>query len=127
MVAAPARLQNVLVVEDDPAILNMIARALEQLYHVTTATDGAAAVAEASQHVPDLILLDVNVPGMDGFTICQTLKSDERFKKTPVIFVTARDRPSDTIRGIQVGARHYITKPFKLEELVTKIQKALMG
>jgi two-component system cell cycle response regulator len=125
MVAAAARSHRVLVVEDDPAISTLISRALAAQYEVTTAVDGPSAVARATAEVPDLILLDVNLPGMDGFTVCQNLKADERFRRTPVIFVTARDRPSDTIKGIQAGARHYIFKPFKLEDLLAKVQRAL--
>jgi DNA-binding response OmpR family regulator len=127
MAATALKVPRVLVVEDDPAISGLITRALEQRYEVATAMDGPSAVAQAEQQQPDLILLDVNLPGMDGFAVCQSLKQDERFKRTPVIFVTARDRPADTIRGIQAGARHYIFKPFKLEDLMSKVQRALLG
>jgi two-component system cell cycle response regulator len=127
MVAIPAKSQHVLVVEDDPAISTLISRALGEFYQVSTAVDGPTAVAQATANIPDLILLDVNLPGMDGFAVCQNLKQDERFRRTPVIFVTARDRPSDTIKGIQAGARHYIFKPFKLEDLMAKVQRALTG
>jgi two-component system response regulator RpaA len=127
MAATALRVPRVLVVEDDPAISGLISRALEQQYAVTTAMDGPSAVAQATEQQPDLILLDVNLPGMDGFAVCQSLKQDERFKRTPVIFVTARDRPADTIKGIQAGARHYIFKPFKLEDLISKVRRALLG
>jgi DNA-binding response OmpR family regulator len=121
----PSSRLKILVVEDDPAILNLIARALQGTYDVTTVSDGRDAVVEAGKIVPDLILLDVNLPGLDGFSVAQNLKQDARFKRTPIMFVTARDRPADTIRGIQVGAKHYITKPFKLEDLMSKVEKAL--
>ncbi|HTM43441.1 MAG TPA: response regulator [Polyangiaceae bacterium] len=127
MVTDTAKVQRVLVVEDDPAISMLITRALEQQYDVTAVADGNAAVQQATEDKPDLILLDVNLPGMDGFEVCQSLKSDARFRRTPVIFVTARDRPADTIKGIQAGARHYIFKPFRLEDLMSKVRRALMG
>jgi DNA-binding response OmpR family regulator len=74
---------------------------------------------------PHLVLLDVEMPGIDGFRVAELLKKDPDLTKIPVIFLTARGAAADVVRGIQVGARHYLTKPFKLEEVRAKVQKAL--
>jgi two-component system OmpR family response regulator len=117
--------KKILVVEDDPAIRALVLRALATRYEVSSASDGDMALVEAATFRPDLLLLDVNLPGIDGFGIAMRIRHMDGFKRTPIIFLTARDRPSDTIRGIQVGARHYLTKPFKLDDLLAKVQKAL--
>lgn len=119
--------RKILVVEDDRDIQNLLTKALEGRYEVGAVGDGNAALTTAEQWRPDLVLLDVTLPGLDGFSVAESLKKTDTLKKIPIIFLTARDRPSDTIRGIQVGARHYVTKPFKLEALLSKIEKALGG
>jgi len=72
---------------------------------------------------PDVILLDVNLPNMDGFAIAQEMKDSRVLSKIPIIFLTARDRSLDVVKGIQVGAKHYITKPFKIDDVLRKVQK----
>lgn len=74
---------------------------------------------------PHLVLLDVNLPGLDGFGVARRIKEDGNLKSVPIIFLTAQDSPTDMIKGIQVGARNYLTKPFKIEDLMKKVQKAL--
>lgn len=115
---------KILVVEDDPAISTLLERALTaDGYSVHVASDGAKAVEQCAQVAPDVVLLDVNLPKMDGFQVAKELKARAEMKHVPIVFLTAQDRPRDVIAGIQAGARHYVTKPFKLDELLAKIKK----
>jgi DNA-binding response OmpR family regulator len=114
------------VVDDDPTVLEMLERYLARQYEVTIARDGASAVAAATREPrPELILLDIMMPGLDGLGVAHRLRMVPELKHVPIIFVTAKDGPMDVVKGIQAGARSYITKPFKLEELRTKVEKAL--
>jgi DNA-binding response OmpR family regulator len=117
----------VLVAEDDPAIRLLLARALNSAdYDVLLAEDGPSALALLGKDPPpDLALLDVMMPGFDGFGVVQRMKLLPNAKRVPVIFLTARDAPPDIIHGIQVGARHYITKPFAIKDVLSKVQKVL--
>jgi CheY-like chemotaxis protein len=120
------RRKLVLVVDDDPHIRTIVARALSPSYDVREAADGIlAANALSVPPVPDLIILDVMMPNADGLTFAATLKANPRYKSLPIIFLTARSTPADLVKGIQVGARAYLTKPFKLEELRQKVAKVL--
>jgi putative two-component system response regulator len=122
---SPAK-KTVLVVDDDPDIRAIVRRALSPMYTVREAADGLlAAAAVAVPPTPDLVILDVTMPNADGLTFAATLKADPKFKTVPVIFLTARTTPQDIIHGIQVGARAYMTKPFKLEELRQRVVKVL--
>ena len=124
--APPQRKPHVLVVDDDPEIRTLLERLLSQKYRVTAASDGASALAAASRPTfPDLVILDVMMPGMDGFEVATRIRALPNTRKVPVLFVTARDTPMDVIRGIQSGARSYITKPFKMEDLLQKVSAAL--
>jgi DNA-binding response OmpR family regulator len=115
--------KRVMIVEDDPAIAELLARTLDRFYEVHAVNDGAQAVPTAMQLRPDVILLDVNLPNLDGFAIAQQMKDSPVLAKVPIIFLTARDRSLDVVKGIQVGAKHYITKPFKIEDVLRKVQK----
>lgn len=118
--------KRILVAEDDPAIRDLIHRTLSPLYDVVCAEDGPGAIALASASpAPQLVLLDVMMPGIDGFAVAQRLRMLPGHAKTPVIFLTARDAPMDMVRGIQSGARHYITKPFAVKDLLDKVRKTL--
>lgn len=113
----------VMIVEDDPAIAELLSRTLDRFYDVHVVTDGANAVPRASELRPDVILLDVNLPNKDGFQIAQQMKESPALSKIPIIFLTARDRSLDVVKGIQVGAKHYITKPFKIDDVLKKVKK----
>lgn len=116
----------VLVAEDDRTIATLLSRVLGREYDVVLAEDGLAAIAKASADPrPDLVLLDVMMPGIDGFTVAKRLRLIPELKRVPIIFITARDAPQDMVKGIQLGARSYITKPFKLDEVLAKVKKAL--
>ena len=118
--------KRVLVVDDDPAIAEMLRRYLGQDYDIAVAADGPTAVAMACRvPSPDLVLLDIMMPGMDGLSVAHRLKTLPELKRVPIIFLSAKDGPMDVIKGIQAGARSYITKPFKLEDLTAKVDRAL--
>jgi CheY-like chemotaxis protein len=121
---APSK-QRILVVDDDRAIARMLEKILEADYEVTLAYDGAEALEAAGQAAPELALLDVMLPDMDGFELAERLKVEPGLAKTRIIFLTAKDKPLDMLRGIQVGARHYLTKPFRLEEIRDTVARAL--
>lgn len=114
---------RVLVVEDEPTLLETLGYNLtHQGYQVFTATDGSAALALARQERPDLIVLDVMLPGLDGFEICRTLRQE---MNVPILMLTARDEEIDRVVGLEVGADDYLTKPFSMRELLARI-KALL-
>ena len=115
------------MVEDDPSIRQLLARALQAQFQVSLCDNGTEALTAVREQSPDLVLLDVNLPGMDGFAIAAAMKDAADLKSIPIIFLTARGRPTEVIQGIQAGARHYITKPFKIDELLGKIRKVLTG
>ncbi len=126
--AATTTRKRILIAEDDPAIRDLLSTALSKHYQVETADNGDRALVVADREPrPDLILLDVMMPGVDGFGVAQRLKLLPALKSVPVIFITAKDAPLDVIKGIQTGARHYITKPFKLADVLAKVRKALGG
>ena len=115
--------RRVLIVEDDQAIADMLAKALVRFYDVQIVSDGGVAIPTAEEFVPDVILLDVNLPNMDGFAIAQGLKGTPDLGRVPIIFLTAQDRSLDVVKGIQVGAKHYITKPFKIDDVLKKVRR----
>ncbi len=115
---------HLLVVDDDNRIRDLIARYLTNVgYHVSTAQDGMAAKNLLSQLVFDLIILDVMMPGMDGFTLLKDIRLTD--KATPVILLTARGESADRIEGLKLGADDYIAKPFEPEELALRIAAVL--
>jgi DNA-binding response OmpR family regulator len=116
----------VLVAEDDEDILQMVVFDLEdEGYEVLTARDGDAAVALALEQTPDLILLDVAMPGLDGYEVTRRLRAEKSTSGTPVVLLTARAQVRDVILGFEAGANDYVTKPFRPEELRTRLQAAL--
>ncbi|HEX3596327.1 MAG TPA: response regulator [Polyangiaceae bacterium] len=121
--AAPPR--RILIVEDDPAIADMLSKMLVRFYDVRAVHDGGAAITTAAAFRPDVILLDVNLPNMDGFAIAQGLKGSPELSRIPIIFLTAQDRSLDVVKGIQVGAKHYITKPFKMDDVIKKVRRLI--
>jgi DNA-binding response OmpR family regulator len=117
--------KRVLVADDDPAISRLLERVLAREYDVYASSDGSGALSLAQKVRPHLMLLDVMMPGLDGFAVAARVRADAELKGVPIIFLTARDGPLDTIKGIQAGARHYMTKPFKIDDLLSKVKKIL--
>jgi len=119
--AAEARL---LVVEDEPNILELLSASLRLAgFEVATATGGFEALQAAQRHAPDLVVLDVMLPDMDGFDVARRLRSSEG--RTPVLFLTARDATEDKVTGLTIGGDDYVTKPFSLEEVIARIRAVL--
>jgi two-component system response regulator MtrA len=124
--AVPKARPLVLVAEDDEDILEMVVFDLEdEGYEVLTARDGDAAVALALERRPDLVLLDVAMPGLDGYEVTRRLRAEESTCGTPVVLLTARAQVRDVILGFEAGANDYVTKPFRPDELRTRLQAAL--
>ncbi len=117
--------KRILIADDDPAISRLLERILGYEFDVATTSDGRAALQLAEQIRPDLMILDVMMPGLDGFAVAAQARNIPGLRTIPIIFLTARDNASDTIKGIQAGARHYITKPFKIDDVTAKVRKTL--
>ncbi|MDN5346491.1 MAG: two-component system, OmpR family, alkaline phosphatase synthesis response regulator PhoP [Clostridia bacterium] len=114
---------KILVVDDEAAILELLAYNLTQAgYNIITATDGETALQLAEKEKPDLIILDVMLPKIDGFEVCRVLRSKSR---VPILMLTARREEVDTILGLELGADDYLTKPFSPRELVARVKAIL--
>jgi two-component system OmpR family response regulator len=115
---------RILVVDDEEFIRDLLATSLKfQGFDVDIAASGSDALRKVGEFGPDLLLLDVMMPGIDGFEVCRRMRADN--DHTPVIFLTARDSKVDTLSGFTEGGDDYITKPFSLEEVVARIQAVL--
>lgn len=119
--------QTVLVIDDEPLNIKVLSQALSPWYRVKAATSGADGIrVAASDDPPDLILLDIAMPGMDGYEVCDQLKSNHATKQIPVIFITARNSTEDEAAGLERGAVDYITKPFSLPIVMARIRNQLL-
>lgn len=117
---------KVLIVDDTPANLRLLSDTLSQRgYNVQCAISGALALIGVKADRPDVILLDIRMPQMDGFEVCRQLKADKNTREIPVIFLSALDEPFDKVRAFQVGGVDYITKPFQPEEVIARIENHL--
>lgn len=117
---------RILVVDDEPEAVELVEFNLKQAgYTVTTAADGAEALKKARSQPPDLIVLDVMLPEMDGFEICKTLRLEAVTSKLPIIMLTAKAAEIDRVLGLELGADDYLTKPFSPRELLLRIKKIL--
>jgi DNA-binding response OmpR family regulator len=118
----------VLVVDDDAAVRTLVCKALQAKgYDVKEAADGLAA-SEAlgtMPRTPDLLICDVMMPTIDGFSLARLIKQHAELRTMPIIFLTARTQPGDLVHGIQLGARHYIQKPFSIKDLLDKVEKTV--
>ncbi|HEY9607579.1 MAG TPA: response regulator [Allocoleopsis sp.] len=117
---------NILIVDDNPANLNLLSGILsEQGYKVRLIPDGQLALMSVQSTLPDLILLDILMPEMDGYQVCEKLKADERTKNIPVIFVSAVHEVFDKVKAFSLGGLDYITKPFEAKEVLARIENQL--
>ncbi len=106
---------TILIVDDQPANIHLLAEALAADYEIVVATSGQEAIELAmAGDPPDLVLLDILMPGMSGYEVCERLKADDWTKSAPIIFVTAKNREEDETHGLEIGAVDYITKPFSM-------------
>jgi two-component system sensor histidine kinase/response regulator len=117
---------DILIVDDTPANLRILTSMLQSYgYRVRPAINGQVALTAVQNAAPDLILLDIMMPGMTGYEVCERLKSNDQTKDIPVIFVSALDDTLDKVKAFEVGAIDYIAKPFQLEEVVARIENHL--
>jgi len=117
---------DIMVVDDTPANLRLLSKILQERdYQVRPVPDGGLALAAAKTKPPDLILLDIRMPDMDGFQVCEKLKSDKSTQDVPIIFISALDAVEDKVRAFSVGGVDYITKPFHAEEVLARVQNHL--
>jgi DNA-binding response OmpR family regulator len=117
---------NILVVEDDDTVALTIERCLRrENYKVTLASSGVQGLQLARRRIPDLVLLDVIMPGMDGFAVCKEMRADPVLSEVPIIFLTARAKEDDRITGFMAGGDDYLGKPFNVDELLLRIRAVL--
>jgi DNA-binding response OmpR family regulator len=117
---------TILIVDDIPKNVELAANILQaENYNITFTTSGEAALKKVNEIDFDLILLDVMMPGMDGFEVCRILKSDPKFKEIPIIFLTAKSETENIVLGFELGAVDYVTKPFSAEELLARVKNHL--
>lgn len=118
--------KKILVIEDEKELVEMVQLRLEANgYDIIIAHDGQEGLNKAKKEKPDLIILDLMLPKIDGYKVCRMLKFDEKYKKIPIILFTARAQESDKKMGEEVGADAYITKPFEPKVLLAKISELL--
>jgi DNA-binding NarL/FixJ family response regulator len=118
--------KRLLVIDDDPGLLRAVAETLRaEGYEVTTARRGAEALGCVAQSLPDLIVSDIRMPGMDGYELVRNLRSSARARLIPIVFLTAKDETADRIAGFRSGVDAYLTKPFEPDELVAVIENIL--
>ena len=117
--------KTILIVDDEANVRLLMRSILSADYYVVEAGDGNEAVVAAKKHKPDLILMDIMMPEVDGYTACSAIRQDERLRNTPILMVSCLGLPLNKTLAEQLGARGYITKPFKAEELLNAIKKEL--
>jgi DNA-binding response OmpR family regulator len=118
--------KKIVLIDDNVSFVDVISRFLvTKKFEVFTAYDGTEGIRIVSKYMPDLILLDIMMPGISGYEVCKRLKKEEKTKHIPIIFLTVRSRPEDIKKGFELGAASYITKPFNYPELMEGINKVL--
>lgn len=117
---------NILVVEDDEIVAKTIERVLRgDEFKVTVANSGVEGLQQARRNVPRLVILDVIMPGMDGYTVCREMRADPLLEDVPILFLTAKSKDEDRITGFRAGADDYLGKPFNIDELLLRIRAIL--
>jgi len=118
--------KKLLVVDDDPGLLLAVSETLRaENYDVVTARRGAEALVRVAESLPDLIISDIRMPGMDGYALMRNLRASPRTRLVPIVFLTAKDETADRIEGFRSGVDAYITKPFETDELVAVVKSIL--
>ncbi len=117
---------DILVIEDDYIVARTIERSLRgEEFQITLASRGEKGLFIARQNPPDLVILDIIMPDMDGYQVCQAMRGDPLLNEIPILFLTAKVRPQDRIAGFKVGADDYLAKPFNLDELILRVRAIL--
>jgi DNA-binding response OmpR family regulator len=117
-------MQRILVIDDDPAVTSVLKRGLSYAgFTAVAASSGAAGLAAAREHPPDLVILDVMMPGLDGFEVLRRLRTAE--PQLPVLFLTAKDSATDEVKGLESGADDYVVKPFTFDVLLARVHALL--
>ncbi|NUN64920.1 PleD family two-component system response regulator [Pseudanabaena biceps] len=118
--------EYILVIDDTPPNLHLLIAMLTRRGYATRGvSDGLVALSEIPTNIPDLVLLDINMPSIDGFEVCQQLKANELTREIPVIFISARDEVIDKVQAFEMGGVDYITKPFQIAEVLARIENQL--
>jgi two-component system alkaline phosphatase synthesis response regulator PhoP len=121
-----AEASRILLVDDEPSIVKMVGKRLEvEGFNVLVAMDGQDALAKARAEAPDLIVLDLMLPKLNGYEVCTMLKQDARYQKTPIIIFTAKTQDKDEKMALECGADAYMRKPFRAQELLEKIRSLI--
>ena len=116
---------KILVIDDDPDVVEVVSLSFELRWPdavTVSAADGTTGVEMVEIESPDVVVLDIGLPDMDGFEVCKEVR---RFSDVPIVMLTVRDREADVVKGLQVGADDYVTKPFKMVELLARVQAVL--
>jgi two-component system alkaline phosphatase synthesis response regulator PhoP len=118
--------KKILIVEDEHDVIKLLKYNLEKEgFRVNYTTDGSLALAEIRRDEPDLIILDLMLPGLDGLEICRQIRRNEKYSSLPLLMLTARDEESDRVVGLEMGADDYVTKPFSMRELIARVRALL--
>ena len=118
--------KKILLVDDEVDLVETVRFPLEmERYHVLVSYNGEDALNQARKENPDLILLDLMLPKLDGYKVCRLLKFDERYKHIPIFMLTAKTQEKDKVLGMETGADEYITKPFEIDYLMEKVKEYL--
>jgi DNA-binding response OmpR family regulator len=118
--------KNILVIEDDEIVARTIERSLRgHEFRITIANSGVKGLKIARREIPDLVILDIIMPGMDGYTVCTEMRSDPILSDVPILFLTAKSKEEDKVAGFRVGADDYLTKPFNIDELILRVRAIL--
>jgi two-component system alkaline phosphatase synthesis response regulator PhoP len=118
--------KKILIVDDEEDLVETVRFPLEmEGYHVLVSYNGEDALNQARKENPDLILLDLMLPKLDGYKVCRLLKFDDRYKHIPILMLTAKTQERDKTLGMETGANEYITKPFEMDDLIKKVKAYL--
>ena len=119
---------SILIVDDEPMTRNLLRLMLERAgFRILEAEDGLKALEAVAEHNPDMLILDVMMPNMDGVTVCETLRAEAETAALPVILLSARTSPDAVRQGMQAGADRYLSKPISREELIRHVREVLQG
>ena len=118
--------EMILLVDNDQDILKTLGHWLtSENFQVTTAHSGESALKNIHKLKPNLIILDLDLPGIDGYEVCRRLKKDRRYRDIPIVMLTGKDQPEDKLMGIEAGTNGYITKPYIADELLREVKRQL--